>query len=270
MLEAARAGQIDVIVAYSNSRLTRRLMELQALIELHDKHGVEIHTVVSGSDNLATADGRMIANIKASVDQAEAERTGERLRRAFLAKAQKGSVNQGVRPFGWKNDEENDKENDKKALHRKESQALRETIQDVIDGVPLREQVLSTRASTRVQGIRASTTTCAGDPAQPAPGRPARRPGPRGSSLGRWSPGATSWHETPTVRWSVASGRRWLTTTPSTRCRLPWPVARRVAVEGRRSTSSRRSCAVAGSRCMAHKASGTPTTSAVHRPKATR
>jgi site-specific DNA recombinase len=131
MLEAARRGEFDVIVAYSNSRLTRRLMELQGLIDLHDKHGVRIATVVSGSDDLSTADGRMTANIKASVDQAEAERTAERLRRAFLAKAQAGSVNQGHRPFGWADD--------KAALHPEESRLIRRAIGLVIDGLPLRE-----------------------------------------------------------------------------------------------------------------------------------
>ncbi len=131
MLEAARAGQIDVIVAYSNSRLTRRLRELLDLIELHHQSGVAIHTVVSGNDDLSTADGIMVAQIKGSVDEAEARRTAERLKRAFLAKAQTGSVNQGTRPFGWAED--------KKTLHAKESRMLRKAIQDVIDGVPTRE-----------------------------------------------------------------------------------------------------------------------------------
>jgi len=65
------------------------------------------------------------------VDQAEAERTGERLRRAFLAKAQRGDVNNGQRPFGWAED--------KKALHPKEARLLRKAIEDVIDGVPMYE-----------------------------------------------------------------------------------------------------------------------------------
>lgn len=131
MLAAVRAGGVDVIVAYSNSRLTRRPLELEDLIALHEQTGVRIHTVVSGNDDLSTADGRMVARIKASVDAAEAERTAERLRRAFLAKAQKGTVGQGTRPFGWADD--------KKALHPKEARMLRKAIQDVIDGVPARE-----------------------------------------------------------------------------------------------------------------------------------
>ncbi len=131
MLAAVRAGTIDVIVAYSNSRLTRRMRELLDLIELHDQTGVLIHTVVSGNDDLSTADGRMVAQIKASVDQAEAERTAERLKRAFLAKAQKGAVNQGTRPFGWGDD--------KKSLQPKESRMLRKAIQDILDGASTHE-----------------------------------------------------------------------------------------------------------------------------------
>lgn len=131
MLEAAGRGEFDVIVAYSNSRLTRRLLELEDLIRLHDKTGVRIRTVVSGEDNLATADGRMVARIKASVDAAEAERTAERLRRAFLAKAQGGAPGQGTRPFGWAED--------KVSLHPEEAPLLRRAARDVIDGVPTRE-----------------------------------------------------------------------------------------------------------------------------------
>jgi DNA invertase Pin-like site-specific DNA recombinase len=131
MLAAVRAGGVDVIVAYSNSRLTRRPLELEDLITLHEATGVRIVTVVSGNDDLSTADGRMVARIKASVDAGEAERTSERLRRAFLAKAQTGSVGQGARPFGWSQD--------KKTLHPKEARLLRKAIEDVIDGVPLRE-----------------------------------------------------------------------------------------------------------------------------------
>lgn len=130
MLNAARAGELDVIVAYSNSRLTRRLLELEDLIRLHEQHGTRIETVVSGQDDLSTADGRMVARIKASVDSAEAERTGERLRRAHLQRAQRGATNHGGRPFGWADD--------KLAPHPDEAELIRQAARDVINGVPLR------------------------------------------------------------------------------------------------------------------------------------
>lgn len=77
MLAAVAARDVQVVVAYSNSRLTRRPLELEDLTALHDRTPVRIRTVASGEDRLATADGRMVARIKASVDAAEAERTAE-------------------------------------------------------------------------------------------------------------------------------------------------------------------------------------------------
>lgn len=105
MLEAIRAGEIGVVIAYSNSRLTRRPTEYEELIRLHEQTGVRYLTVVSGEDNLATADGRMVARIKASIDAAEAERIAERVSRAALQRAEKGEGNGGRRPFGWQADD---------------------------------------------------------------------------------------------------------------------------------------------------------------------
>lgn len=101
MLEAIRAGEVDVVIAYSNSRLTRRRAEFEQLIQLHEQTGVRYLTIVSGDDDLATADGRMIASIKAAVDAAEAERIAERVARASLQRAERGAANGGTRPYGW-------------------------------------------------------------------------------------------------------------------------------------------------------------------------
>ena len=130
MMAAAKQGHIDVIVAYSNSRLTRRLAELEGLIQLFEQHGTIITTVVSGQDDLSTADGRMVARIKASVDAAEAERTGERIRRAFLERAKKGATCKGERPFGW--------QPDKIHIEPTEAAEVRKAAEDIISGVPLR------------------------------------------------------------------------------------------------------------------------------------
>src|SRR4051812_22098949 len=45
MIAAARAGEVDRIVAYSSSRITRRMRELDDLIDLTEQTGVTIHTV---------------------------------------------------------------------------------------------------------------------------------------------------------------------------------------------------------------------------------
>ena len=61
--------------------------------------------MVSGDDDLGTADGRMVARIKASVDAGEAERVSERTRRAKLQRARQGQpMTGGGRPFGYAND----------------------------------------------------------------------------------------------------------------------------------------------------------------------
>ncbi|MFC7276181.1 recombinase family protein [Paractinoplanes rhizophilus] len=101
MIAACEAGVVDVIVAYSNGRLTRRPLELEDLIKLHEKTGVLINTVKSGDDNLGTADGRMVARIKAAVDAAEVERSAERVARAARQRREEGRLHGGARTFGY-------------------------------------------------------------------------------------------------------------------------------------------------------------------------
>lgn len=101
MIAAVQAGTVDVIVSYSNGRLTRRPLELEDLIQLHEKTHVLIHTVKSGNDDLSTADGRMVARIKAAVDAAEVERTAERVERAARQRREEGRLHGGARTFGY-------------------------------------------------------------------------------------------------------------------------------------------------------------------------
>jgi DNA invertase Pin-like site-specific DNA recombinase len=128
MLEAARAGEIDLIVAYSNSRLTRRLMELEDLIQLNEQTGVQFRTIVSGDDDLSTADGRQTARIRGSVDAGEAERASERQRRA-----QQGAREEGIQKtrstFAWTGD----------ALNPVQAEPLKQAIAAVLEGVSTSE-----------------------------------------------------------------------------------------------------------------------------------
>lgn len=138
MLEKARAGVFQYILAYSNSRITRRLLELEELIQLHEEterkfgkgHGTVIHTVVSGDDDLSTAEGQMLARIKASIDAAEAARISERIQRANLQKAMKGRpALQRRRPFGFEKDA---------VTHRPvEVQAIQAAVKDIINGASI-------------------------------------------------------------------------------------------------------------------------------------
>lgn len=129
MLADAEAGKFGRILAYSNSRLTRRPLELEALIKLHERAGVSVHTVVSGDDDLTTADGRMVARIKASVDAAEAERVSERVK-AQQRQARTNGTYQSRRAFGWVKTPKGQPD----TLHPVEAPALAEGIQTVLKG----------------------------------------------------------------------------------------------------------------------------------------
>lgn len=130
MLADARAGGFDAILAYSNSRLTRRPRELEDLIDLYEHHQIRLHTVVSGTDDLGTADGRMVARIKANVDAAEAERTAERVTRAARQAAEAGRWHGGPRPFGF--------EPDGVTVREVEADALRDAYRVVLAGGSVR------------------------------------------------------------------------------------------------------------------------------------
>jgi len=145
LLAGARAGTYGAILAYSNSRLTRRPREVEDLIDLATRHQVRLHTVVSGDDDLSTADGRMVARIKGNVDAAEAERTSERVTRAKRQAVADGRHRGGPRPFGW--------EADGMTVVPNEAAALLQAARDVLAGRTLAAIVREWRAA----GIVTST-----------------------------------------------------------------------------------------------------------------
>jgi len=129
MMDAVARGEIRTIIAYSNSRLTRRLLEYERLIQLHEETGVRFLTVVSGDDNLSTADGQMVALIKATVDAAEAARTRERVLRSVDQRSAAGHHHGGPRPYGWV---------DGIKIDKAEAKVIREAARRVIAGESLR------------------------------------------------------------------------------------------------------------------------------------
>jgi len=130
MLAALDAGEADVIIAYSNSRLTRRPAEWIGLIERANAGKLRIQTVASGSHDLTTADGRAVALTIAAWDAAEAERTSERARRAKAQAATEGLWRGGRRPFGY--------DSDGMTIREDEATLIRQATRDVLAGRSLR------------------------------------------------------------------------------------------------------------------------------------
>lgn len=104
LLEAVRAGQVEAVLAYSTSRLTRRPRELEDWIDLAEGGAVRLHTVAAGDLDLMTSMGRMIARMLAAKDAAEADDISERAKRERQQRREQGRWHGGNRPFGWRSD----------------------------------------------------------------------------------------------------------------------------------------------------------------------
>lgn len=100
LLADARAGKLDMIVAYTSSRLTRRPREHEDLIDLAVEHGIEYRFVRSPSFDLNTSTGRRIARILAANDAGEAEDIAERVAREVRQRAADGRYHGGPRGYG--------------------------------------------------------------------------------------------------------------------------------------------------------------------------
>jgi hypothetical protein len=128
MLCAAEAGEIAGIVAYSTSRLTRRPMEFEALIQLAEK-GLAICTVAAGEIDLRTANGRAIARTLAAFDAREAEENSERSKRERKQRKDRGRWIGGNRPYGWSSDGITERPT--------EIAAIRQAVAMMLDGASL-------------------------------------------------------------------------------------------------------------------------------------
>ena len=101
LLRLVEVGSVDVIVAWHVDRITRRLSELEDLIERCEKAGVRVATV-SGDLDLSTDAGRLVGRILGAVARGEVERKSARQRRAALQSAQAGRP-PARRAFGFTN-----------------------------------------------------------------------------------------------------------------------------------------------------------------------
>ena len=99
MLTAIEAGEVGAVVAWDLDRLHRRPVELEAFIDLADRHGLALATV-SGDVDLSTAQGRLIARLKGSVARHEVEHKSARQTRAARQLAESGRP-KWRRAFGY-------------------------------------------------------------------------------------------------------------------------------------------------------------------------
>jgi DNA invertase Pin-like site-specific DNA recombinase len=157
LLALARSNQYDAVISYSSSRLTRRPLENELLIELYEKHGVLIHYANTNDNDLSTARGRRRARDDAARDAEEVEELGERVSRTAKQRAEEGRPNGGTRPYGWSAD-------DRSKLDPKEHAVIVEMADRVLAGETLTSLAadLNRRRIPTVKGAAWSPTAIRG------------------------------------------------------------------------------------------------------------
>lgn len=121
---------VDRVVVWAVDRLTRRMRDLEDVVDVCERNAVSVATV-SGDIDLGTDMGRMVARILASVARGEVERKGTRQRRANLQRAQAGNVAWTRRPFGYK------RVGGQVVIVDDEAEAIRAAATVVLDGATL-------------------------------------------------------------------------------------------------------------------------------------
>lgn len=130
LLDDARAGRIDTVIAYTSGRLTRRPREHEDQIQLAERYGVQFVYVASPTFDLNTAAGRRVARILAATDAGEAEDIGERISRMKEQMQAQGRPTGGPRPFGFESDHIQQRPD--------EAAAIADAIRRVLNGDSLR------------------------------------------------------------------------------------------------------------------------------------
>ncbi|WP_406442730.1 recombinase family protein [Streptomyces sp. NBC_01613] len=124
LLAAVNRGEVDAIAVWHVDRLTRSPRELEDVIDLADRRGVELATV-SGEIDLATPTGRMVARMLGAAARHEAEHKAERQKRQRRQAAEAGRIaGGGKRPFGY--------EDDRVTIRESEAEAIREGVRRVL------------------------------------------------------------------------------------------------------------------------------------------
>lgn len=130
LLAAMRSG-LEAVVAWHPDRLHRSPVELEEFIDIVQKRGTRLATVQTGSWDLTTPSGRMVARQLGAVARYESEHKSDRIRRKMRALAEAGADHGGgSRPFGF--------EKDRRTVREDEAVLIREAVEHVRQGGSLR------------------------------------------------------------------------------------------------------------------------------------
>lgn len=126
LLDDLRTGKVQAVIAWHSDRLHRRVTELEEFVALCEEHAIAVQTVRSGSVDLTTASGRMVARMLGAAAQHEIDHARERMKRAKAQAVADGKWRGGRRPFGY--------EADGMTAKRDEADALLEAARGLLAG----------------------------------------------------------------------------------------------------------------------------------------
>lgn len=131
-----KTRQMDLIVAYDMSRVSRDIMDMMSLLKMLDKYGVSLKCLYD-NPSFETASERFMTTIKMATHQYERERTSERTRDAIINIAESGRYPfSGMRHYGYMKDDDG-----RMVLNPEEASIVLEIFQMACEGYRMREIV---------------------------------------------------------------------------------------------------------------------------------
>jgi site-specific DNA recombinase len=129
LLDAIRAGQVDMVLATEPERVQREMVDLLTYIDACEPYNVPTYTVRGGNFDLSTPDGRSHAKIVTAIKENEAEKAKQRMKAGRVHKVGRGEWVGGRRPFGY--------EADGVTVNQVEADALRWAAAQILEGISL-------------------------------------------------------------------------------------------------------------------------------------
>ena len=131
-----KTRQMDLIVAYDMSRVSRDIMDMMSLMRMLDKYGVSLKCLYD-NPSFETASERFMTTIKMATHQYERERTSERTRDAIINIAESGRYPfGGMCHYGYTKDDDG-----RMVLNPEEAPLVLEIFQMACEGYRMREIV---------------------------------------------------------------------------------------------------------------------------------
>ena len=139
LIEAVKAGEVDVIVIYKLNRMFRNSYESAKYRNLFRKHGVKLMSVTQHIDE-ETSSGRLTANILSNIDQFQSETISDHVKSSMREMARQGYFTGGPVPFGYELEafKNGTKIRKKHVINETEAQIVRDIFQLYADGHSLR------------------------------------------------------------------------------------------------------------------------------------